>query len=67
MSKLSVRYTYGHNQSGTGQHEVLEYVTDSRPGAGQLRNVEEGPHVALYTESQWAARAIAAILTADTP
>lgn len=80
MSKLSVRYTYGHNQSGTGQHEVLEYVTESRPGpvcrcassvpshlhSSRLRTVEEGPYVALYTESEWAARAIAAILNADT-
>ena len=66
MSKLNVRYDYGFNVSGTGQHEVLEFVTTTAAYLDKpTERVEEGPYVVLYTETPWAAEAIAALLTAD--
>jgi hypothetical protein len=75
MSKLNVRYCAGYNVSGTGQHEVLEYVEQARQHVVcrcmkpqhfvPQGPVEEGPYVVLYTETPWAAEAIAALLTAD--
>lgn len=75
MSQVKVRYEHGFNVSGTGQHEVLEYVVSVNDRA-TCRCVhpehhttsawrEEGPYVALYTETPWAAQAIAALLNAD--
>lgn len=57
MSQFTVRYCAGFNTSGTGQHEVLEYVMTAV--------VEEGPYVVLYLEHSWSAEAIAALLNAD--
>jgi hypothetical protein len=59
--KAQVRYTYGHNMSGTGQNEVLEYgrIWDSEG------HVDEGPYVVMYTHEAWAAQAVAAILNED--
>jgi hypothetical protein len=57
MMRTQVEYRSGYNNTGTGQHEVLEY--------GFVDGKMEGPYAVLYTESAWAATAIAAILTAD--
>lgn len=74
MSQVKVRYEHGFNLTGTGQHEVLEYVTVVNDGA-TCRCIhpehhtspwrEEGPYVVLYTETAWAAQAIGHILNAD--
>lgn len=74
MSQLNVRYDYGFNCSGTGQHEVLEYVTTRaerptcrciHPQHHTSQQVEEGPYVVLYTEKKETAVVIAAILNVD--
>jgi len=78
-NSVTVRYCHGFNVSGTGQHEVLEYVM--QPSSAYQGNcrcihpqhhatyahtpVEEGPYVILYTDQAWAAEAVAAILNAD--
>jgi hypothetical protein len=71
---FSVRYDYGYNNSGTGQHEVIEYVTTQEPGPTcrcihpehhSKPKVEEGPYVVLYTEKPETARVIAALLNVD--
>jgi hypothetical protein len=59
---LKVRYDYGYNNSGTGQHEVIEYVYTQPDGNPEL---EEGPYVVLYTEKPETARVIAALLNVD--
>jgi hypothetical protein len=62
VGPLKVRYDYGFNCSGTGQHEVLEYVYTQPNGNPEL---EDGPYVVLYTEKPETARVIAAILNVD--
>jgi hypothetical protein len=68
VSQLKVRYDYGFNTSGTGQHEVLEYVITTYAtavqGGGNAQS-EEGPYVVLYTEQKETAVVIAAILNVD--
>lgn len=63
MSQFTVRYCAGFNTSGTGQHEVLEYVVKSDEEVHGV--IEEGPYVVLYLEHSWSAEAIAALLNAD--
>jgi hypothetical protein len=63
--KTRVEYSGGYNTSKTKQHEVLAYVYTWEADLGS--SLAEGPHVVLYTESDWAAKGIAAILNADAP
>jgi hypothetical protein len=75
VSSIKVRYDYGFNNSGTGQHEVLEYVTRTVHGAANghancrcvSKGVEivEGPYVVLFTEQKCTAECIAMLLNAD--
>jgi hypothetical protein len=62
MGSLKVKYDYGFNTSGTGQHEVIEYVYTQPSGNPEL---EEGPYVVLYTEKKSTAECIAALLNVD--
>jgi hypothetical protein len=56
--RVKVHYTYGFNTSGTGQHEVIEYV-------GISSHLMDEAYVILYVESDHTAKAIAALMEAD--